>query len=167
MRTPKVTFIVPCFKLAHLLPDCVNSILGQTFGDFEILIMDDCSPDNTPEVARSFGDPRVKHVRNEPNLGHLRNYNKAIEMAAGEYLWLISADDRLRRPYVLEQYLRVLEANPGVGFAFCPGYALQGNVETEMVGWATLDSPDTILDGRVFLKRLLESNCVLAPSGIV
>jgi glycosyltransferase involved in cell wall biosynthesis len=48
---PKVSFLVPCYKLAHFLGDCVNSILAQTYGDFEVLIMDDCSPDNTPEVA--------------------------------------------------------------------------------------------------------------------
>src|SRR3984893_9061630 len=48
---PKVTFVVPCYKLAHLLSECVSSILDQTYTDFELLIMDDCSPDNTPEIA--------------------------------------------------------------------------------------------------------------------
>ena len=98
---PKVTFIVPCYNLAHVLPECVNSILSQSFSDFEVLIMDDCSPDNTPEVARSFSDARVRHVRNEKNQRHLANYNKGIKLAKGEYVWLISADDRLRKPYVL------------------------------------------------------------------
>jgi glycosyltransferase involved in cell wall biosynthesis len=70
--TPIVSFVVPCYKLAHLLRECVESILSQTYGDFEVLIMDDCSPDNTPEVAQSFQHPRVKYVRNDPNLGHLR-----------------------------------------------------------------------------------------------
>src|SRR5216684_5652724 len=93
---PKVSFVIPCYKLAHLLPECVNSILSQTYQDFEVLIMDDCSPDHTPEVARSFRDARVKHIRNEPNLGHLKNYNKGIELARGQYVWLISADDCLR-----------------------------------------------------------------------
>jgi glycosyltransferase involved in cell wall biosynthesis len=164
---PKVTFIVPCYKLAHLLGECVRSILDQTYTDFEILIMDDCSPDNTPEVARSFDDPRVRHVRNDPNLKHLRNYNKGIGLARGEYIWLISADDRLRAPHALERYVRVMESNPRVGFAFCPGMGLKDGHETEIVKWAVLDSPDGILDGRQFLRRLLESNCVLAPSGMV
>src|ERR1700754_1046169 len=103
IKNPKVTFFVPCYNLAHLLPECINSILAQTYGDFEVLIMDDCSPDNTAEVARSFRDPRVQHVRNPENLGHLKNYNKAIAMARGAYIWLISADDKLRTPYVLER----------------------------------------------------------------
>ena len=167
MKGPKVTFIVPCYKLAHLLPECVGSILAQTHGHVEVLIMDDCSPDNTPEVAASFADPRVRHIRNEPNLGHLRNYNKGIALATGDYVWLISADDRLRSPYVLERYLAVMEAHPRVGFAFCPGFGLSGGRETEVIKWGTLDSPDAILDGRQFLRRLLQSNCVLAPSGLV
>jgi glycosyltransferase involved in cell wall biosynthesis len=167
MSSPKVTFFVPCYKLAHLLTACVESILAQTYGDFEVLIMDDCSPDNTPEVARSFTDPRVRHIRNEPNLGHLRNYNKAIALAAGEYVWLISADDRLRSPVVLERYLEVMEAHPRVGFAFCPGVGLQGEQETGIVKYGWLPGPDAVLDGRAFLHRLLESNCVLAPAGLV
>jgi hypothetical protein len=167
MHTPKVTFVVPCYKLAHLLRECLDSILTQSFHDFEVLIMDDCSPDDTAAVAQSFQDPRVKYVRNEPNLGHLRNYNKGLEMAAGDYIWLISADDRLRTPDVLQRYVETMEANPGVGFAFCPGFGLKDGRETGIVSWATLDSPDAIVNGRRFLYRLLESNCVLAPAGLV
>src|SRR5580704_11101803 len=97
---PTVSFIVPCYKLAHLLPECVTSILSQSYRQFEVLILDDCSPDNTREVARSFHDSRVKYVRNEKNLGHLQNYNHGIAMARGRYVWLISADDRLRKPFI-------------------------------------------------------------------
>src|SRR5438477_10603599 len=114
MSNPTVTFVVPCYKLAHLLPDCLRSILSQSFGDFEILVMDDCSPDHTGEVARSFKDSRVRHVRNDPNLGHLHNYNKGIALARGAYIWLISADDCLRRPYVLERYVQQMDRHPSV-----------------------------------------------------
>src|ERR1700730_3911201 len=132
MKThPKVSFVVPCYKLAHLLPECVNSILAQTFADFEILIMDDCSPDDTPKVAQSFQDLRVRHVRNEPNLGHLRNYNKGINLARGKYVWLISADDRLRKPYVLQRYVELMDNHEGVGFACCPGVLLENGCETK------------------------------------
>ena len=78
MSKPRVTFVVPCYKLAGFLPACVESILRQSYADFEILIMDDCSPDNTAEVAQSFNDPRIRYIRNDPNHGHLRNYNKGI-----------------------------------------------------------------------------------------
>src|SRR5437764_14943821 len=117
MSEPLVSFVVPCYKLAHYLAECVDSILSQTYTNLEILIMDDCSPDNTPEVARSFTDPRVKYIRNEPNLGHLRNYNKGIKMSQGKYVWLISADDRLTCREALARYVTVMESNPKVGYA--------------------------------------------------
>jgi len=77
--------------------------------------MDDCSPDDTPRVAAAFTDPRVRYVRNEPNLGHLQNYNKGLSLARGEYLWLISADDRLRRPYVVERFVKRMDARRDAG----------------------------------------------------
>ena len=89
MKRPNVSFVIPCFKLAHLLSECISSILSQSYSDFEVLVMDDCSPDNTKEVAQSFRDQRVKYIRNECNLGPLRNYNKGINLAIGKYVWLI------------------------------------------------------------------------------
>lgn len=164
---PKVSFVVPCYKLAHLLPECIESILAQTFQDFEILIMDDCSPDNTPEVARSFNDPRVQHVRNEPNLGHLRNYNKGIEMSRGDYVWLISADDRLRATHALARYVEVMEKNPKAGYACCPAVEMRGSQETTLAKYSAVAERDTIFPGREFLKKLTKTNRVIAASGMV
>lgn len=165
---PTVSFIVPCYKMAHLLPECVHSILCQSYRDFEVLIMDDCSPDNTAEVAQSFGDPRVKHIRNDPNLGHLRNYNKGITQSHGKYVWLISADDYLRKPHVLERYVEVLERHPNVGYVFCPGYGVRDGVETRLLGcYSERGDRDRIFRGHVLLKRLLQSNFVVTPSGMV
>jgi glycosyltransferase involved in cell wall biosynthesis len=167
MLNPKVSFVVPCYKLAHLLPECINSILGQTFEDFEILIMDDCSPDNTPEVANSFKDPRVRHIRNEPNLRHLRNYNKGIELSRGEYIWLISADDYLRKPYVLENYIQVLEKSPRIGYSFCAGVGVRKGLETEVLSYSIYDKHDCVVSGHRLLEKLAYSNIVLAASGLV
>src|ERR1700687_5683815 len=128
MKRPTISFVIPCYKLAHFLNECVDSILGQTYADYEILIMDDCSPDNTSEVANSFHDPRVKCIRNNDNLGHLRNYNKGIRLSRGRYIWLVSADDRLRHSYALERYVQVMASHPEVGYTFCPGMGLRNGV---------------------------------------
>jgi glycosyltransferase involved in cell wall biosynthesis len=164
---PKVTFIVPCYKLAHLLPDCINSILSQTFSDFEVLIMDDCSPDDTPEVASSFKDPRIKHIRNDPNLGHLRNYNKGISLAQGQYIWLISADDKLRRSYLLEKCVKFMDSHQGAGFVFCAGIGLENSKETDILRYAYHGSRDCIFRNQELFIKLLSSNSVLAASGMV
>jgi glycosyltransferase involved in cell wall biosynthesis len=163
-QSPVVTFVVPCYKLGHVLRDCVESILAQTYTDFEVLIMDDCSPDDTPAVARSFTDARVRHVRNERNLGHLKNYDKGIQLARGRYLWLISADDKLRRAYVLEQFVAALDASPDASFVFCPAMKFDDDGELGMYG-AHGDRHHTFRPSE-FLPTLLAGNSVSAPAAM-
>jgi glycosyltransferase involved in cell wall biosynthesis len=129
--------------------------------------MDDCSPDNTPEVAGSFGDPRIKHVRNNPNIGHHRNFNKGIGLARGKYLWIISADDYLRHPRVLERYLSLLDKNPRVGYTLCSGISVVNGKETEVLPYSVYSQSDCVVSGHVFLRRLLKGNFVLAASVLV
>ena len=165
-RTPMVSFVVLCYKLAHFLPECVNSILSQTYTDFEVLIMDDRSPDNTAEVANSFADPRVKYVLNEKNLGFLNNENEGLRLSRGKYIWIISADDYLRRPYILERYVELMEKHPQVGYVFCSGVGVRSGHETGILWPQRYGERDTIVNGRVFLKKLLYGCIVLAPSAM-
>ncbi len=165
---PKVSFVVPCYKLAHFLADCVNSILSQTYGAFEVLIMDDCSPDNTPEVAAEFKDPRIIYIRNEPNLGNIRNYNKGIELSRGRYVWLISADDCLRSRHVLQKYVDLLDKHPEVGFVFCPAMSLEEGKERGVDGWTAWPGDrDQIISGREVVRRSAYDCAVAAPTGLV
>jgi glycosyltransferase involved in cell wall biosynthesis len=127
--------------------------LKQTYGDYEVLIMDDCSPDQTPEVARLFRDQRVRHIRNEKNLGHLRNYNKGIGLSRGKYVWLISADDCLRYAYTLGRYVQFMEERPEVGYVFSPAVRLQDDQETEVVSWSIHGDHDAIFKGHTFLTQ--------------
>lgn len=162
---PLVTFVVPCYNLAYLLPECLNSILVQTYPDFEVLVMDNCSPDNTPEVVQSFRDPRVKYVRNETNIGHTLNFNKGIAMARGKYVWLVSADDFLVSPHALGRYVDVMERNPQVGYVFsCATTAHGANHTREVPSWAYCGKTDRIWKGRTFLRRLIRNNCIIMSS---
>jgi glycosyltransferase involved in cell wall biosynthesis len=165
MQTPTVSFVVPCYKLAHLLTECVDSILAQTYQDFEILILNDRSPDNTDEVARSFTDPRIVYISNPENLGNLKNYNKGINLSRGKYVWLISADDYLRKPYVLEKYVRLMDSNDNIGYTFCSGFSVMNGVEGELLGAYGKD--DRVINGHVFLRGLFHHNLVLAASALV
>jgi len=164
-RPPRVTFVVPCYNLGHLLTECVTSILAQSFVDFEVLVLDDCSPDATPEIARSFGDPRVHHVRHATNLGHMRNYNAGIAMARGEYVWLISADDRLRRPYVLERFVALLDRQQDAGYVFCPVRRFRDGTETTVYG--DHGDEDRVFTSDAFARALARGNSVPAASGLV
>jgi glycosyltransferase involved in cell wall biosynthesis len=159
---PRVSFVVPCYKLGHLLGECIVSILSQSYDDLEVIVMDDCSPDETPAIARSFRDPRVRYVRNERNLGHMENYNKGVELARGEYVWLISADDRLRRPYVLERFVYALDVNPSAGYVFCPVVRFRDSEDLHLYG--VHGDTDALFDGRRFFLQLADGNSVPAAS---
>lgn len=166
MGSPTVSFVVLCYKLAHLLPECVNSILSQTYGDIELLIMDDCSPDNTEEVARSFEDPRVRYVRNEKNLGVLRNENEGVRLSRGKYVWIISADDYLRTRGIVRRYVELMEKHSRVGYVICSGVGVRNGKETGILPHSRYRNQDAIVPGHAFLKELLYNNVVLAPSAM-
>lgn len=167
MDTPKVSFVVPCYQLAGYLNECVQSILSQTFTDFELLIMDDCSPDHTEEIARSLTDPRVRYIRNESNIGVLKNYNKGINLSKGEYIWLISADDYLRSRHILQRYVEILDKNPNIGYAFCPGVSVIDGQEIGVIEGSIYKTHDEIVKGHTFLKTIGKSCSIIAASGMV
>jgi glycosyltransferase involved in cell wall biosynthesis len=163
-QDPLVTYVVPCYKLGHLLSQCVNSILAQDYKNFEVLIMDNCSPDNTAEVAQSFTDPRVQHIRNESNLGHIRNYNKGMKLARGKYVWLLSADDILKSPHVLGRYVSTMERNPQLGYVFCRAIEIRQGKEAGIARWADHGDEDQIWNGPSFLATMVQDNRITAPT---
>jgi hypothetical protein len=120
---PSVSVVIPCYGYGHYLPDCVRSALDQEGVDVRVLVIDDCSPDDSADVARRLAeeDERVEVRVHEVNKGHIATYNEGLlEWADGDYSVLISADDRLT-PGSLARATAVLEANPSVGFVY--GYA--------------------------------------------
>jgi len=162
---PLVSFVVPCYKHGHFLVECVQSILNQTYPNVEVLIMDDCSPDDTPAIAQTLRDPRVRYIRNDVNLGHLRNYNKGINLALGEYVWLINVDDYLRRSYVLERFVETLERHQAAAFVFCPAVQVHGRLEGATFG--SHGTADAVFSGQEFLTRLAVRNRVATPAAMV
>jgi glycosyltransferase involved in cell wall biosynthesis len=97
----------------------------------------------------------------------LRNYNKGIAQARGEFIWLISADDRLRNQTALEQYVRFMEAHPTAAFACCPAVELINGVETGIAKYSVVADRNTLFKGYDFLKVLLYADVVIAGSGMV
>ena len=110
-----VSVFIPCYKYAHYLRGCVESALKQDGVDVRVLILDDCSPDDTPAVARQLmaEDSRVEYHRNASNRGHVETYNVGIQWCTGDYCLLLSADDMLT-PGALARAARVMDAHPDV-----------------------------------------------------
>jgi glycosyltransferase involved in cell wall biosynthesis len=109
----KVSVVIPAYNAMTYLPETLESVLRQTFTDFEVLIVDDGSSDQVVEWASGLVDPRVKLIKQE-NQGAAEARNTGIAHAQGEYVAFLDADD-LWEPTKLEKQVRCLEDNPAVG----------------------------------------------------
>ena len=116
---PRIDVVVPCYGYAHLLEDCVRSVLDQENVDVRVLVIDDASPDRTASVADSIArrDSRVTLVSHETNRGHLATFDHGLELVEAEYTCLVSADDLLH-PGALARATRVLGSDPALGFVY-------------------------------------------------
>ncbi len=110
LDNPKVTVFIPAYNREKYIGDAIESILAQTFTNFEILLIDDGSKDRTIEIMRSYQDPRVRIIRNEHNLGIPKTRNKGIEQARGEFIAMLDSDDRAF-PTRLEKQVSFLDAH--------------------------------------------------------
>ena len=95
LHTPTVSIIVPNFNHAPFLRKRVDSILGQTYQDFEIILLDDCSTDESRSILREYSDrPHVRLAFNDANSGSgYRQWNKGVSLARGKYVWIAESDD--------------------------------------------------------------------------
>ena len=90
---PKVSVIMPAYNAEKYIKEAIDSILNQTFGDFEFIILNDCSKDATEEIILSYQDDRIVYVKNEENMGVAATLNRGLELAKGEYIARMDSDD--------------------------------------------------------------------------
>lgn len=123
---PRVSVIIPAHNAAGFLPETLDSVLAQTFADYEVVVADDASGDGTAALAAGY-DERVRCVRSEVNVGPAGARNLAVAEAGGELLALLDADDLWLPEYLAEQvalYDREQRRRPGVGIVACDAYLL-------------------------------------------
>jgi glycosyltransferase involved in cell wall biosynthesis len=113
-REPLVTVLMSAYNDVRFLPESVESILAQTFGDFELLIIDDGSADGTRGYLDSLRDPRVRVLGNATNLGLTRSLNRGLDAAAGRFVARMDADD-VALPERLARQVAFLRSNADVG----------------------------------------------------
>jgi len=124
---PKVSVIVPNYNHARFLPKRLDTIVGQTFTDFELLIMDDKSPDDSLAVIDPYlRDPRARLECNEVNSGSpYRQWNKGLALTTGEYVWIAESDD-YADPAFLTTLVEQLDRHPSAGIAMCMSWKIDG-----------------------------------------
>lgn len=116
----KFSICIPAFK-SSFLEECISSILAQTAEDFELIILNDCSPQPVDEVVKKFVDPRIRYFSNEKNVGAYRlvdNWNKCLSLANGEFFHIMGDDDLLHPDY-LDEFSKLIGNFPGLNVYHC------------------------------------------------
>lgn len=148
MTTPLVSVLTPAYNAGSYLAQTIEGVLNQTYENFEFIIINDCSTDNTYEIAKSYAekDRRVRLVDNKENLGIAGNRNKAISLAKGEYIVWQDADD-ISVPTRIEKQVAFMENHPEVGI--CGGY-LRFFDSTGVLGVRKYEAEDRLLRQTIF-----------------
>lgn len=110
---PLVSILMPVYKTASYLREAVDSMLAQTFTDFELIVLNDCSPDNAEAILDTYDDPRIVRYKGEKNVGLSNVLNVGIEMARGKYIARMDSDD-ISLPQRLQVQVDYLDKHPDV-----------------------------------------------------
>ena len=113
MSSPQISVVMPVYNGEQFVAKAVESILNQTFKDFEFIIIDNKSTDNSVKIIKSFNDSRIKLIQNEKNFGIATSLNKGIKNSRAQYIARMDADD-ISNPNRLEEQIGFLEKNPGI-----------------------------------------------------
>ena len=114
--SPKVTVLMPVYNAEKYLIEAIRSILTQSFMDYELLIINDGSTDDSLKIIKSFSDKRIRLVQNERNIGQANSLNKGIKLARGEYIVRMDADDISLSERIKKQ-VKFMDANPEIGIS--------------------------------------------------
>lgn len=162
---PKVSVCVPTYNRAAYLAQCLESILRQTFTDFELIVVDNASTDETPAAVAGFADPRLRYYRNPTNIGQIPNVNRGLALASGEYV-CICHDDDLYAPDILRREVEVLSDHPDVVLVHTAVW-LMSDVES-FRGIHRVNRRDYVLKGReAFLRYLAHGHDIVFSTVMV
>lgn len=112
---PIVSIIICTYNRKKLLSRAIDSVLKQNLSDFELIILDDASTDQTKSLIDSFSDSRIKYFKNNVNLGIVKSRNKACNIASAKYIAMLDSDDWWLKEDKLERQISLLESNPEIG----------------------------------------------------
>jgi glycosyltransferase involved in cell wall biosynthesis len=158
-HTPKITVLLPVYNAAQFLRQAIDSILSQTFSDFELLIVNDGSTDSSAEIISSYSDSRIRVLKNEKNIGLIASLNRGIAETKGKYIARMDADD-ISLPDRLQQQVTKMESDPGI--AVLSSFVDFMNVDGDITGtWSTDREATSESEIR---KLMMRTNCIAHPT---
>jgi cellulose synthase/poly-beta-1,6-N-acetylglucosamine synthase-like glycosyltransferase len=161
----RITVGIPTFNRAGLLREAIESVLGQTYRNFRLIVSDNASIDETHEVVASLSDARLEYFRADKNIGMIGNFNRLIALTQTEFLMLLPDDDRLYPDY-LGSVVEVLQRNPRVGAVHTAfdEIDIDSRVQKSAASYVKSNRPCVVEPGHVFLERSMTSTAILFSS---
>ncbi len=168
---PKVSVGIPVYNGAKFIGAAIESVLNQTFSDFELIVSDDESTDQTEDVVLSFKDSRIRFVRNNKKTKAPGNFNNCLENSNGKYVCVFHADD-IMFPTNLEKKVEILDKHLNVGMVHSNfvqtdhnGNSIRGNWAADY--WSHENTKDAIFDGSKHFEELVSGGDFVCASAVV
>lgn len=162
-----ISVCIPTYNGARYLADALRSVLAQTYDDFELIVCDDASTDETVKVAASFRDERLRVVINPSRLGLVGNWNRCLELTGGEYIVLFHQDD-LMYPENLRQKADLLSRQPDAAFVHSDIDCIDESGRVIGGHWASQPSRSTVMAGEAFYSAVAGGvNPVACPAVMI
>ena len=168
MTQPQITVALPVYNGEQYIAVAIESVLGQTFSDFELLILDNCSTDNTLNVIKTFDDPRIRLIVNTKNLGMIGNWNLAVSLATGNYIKILSHDDLLA-PNCLAQQINgfLTHQDQNIGIVTCKKRIINETGVTVMPGFGIFGLTKIINGRRAINKTIRAGRNIIGEPSVV
>lgn len=164
----KVTIAIPTYNRSELLKASLESALAQDYLDYQVLVLDNASEDDTEAVVRSFADSRITYVRHETNIGMFRNWQLAVKINSSPYLNILSDDDILLPDFIRESIL-ALDNHPHTGFSVAQaGFIDIYNVRVDITDPEVSDNlPAGLINGLEFIHQIVDGQKWILRSSAV
>ncbi|MCW8839090.1 MAG: glycosyltransferase [Thiovulaceae bacterium] len=163
MSNPKVSVLIPAYNYGHYISEAIESVLNQTYQDFELIVVDNNSEDNTVELVSEYmkKDSRVSIHVNLENIGMYRNYNQALALASGDYIKFLNADDKFE-PTLLEKFVNILNKNESVSLVSSKRQYFGDKTDILEAGFVGEQNKETVL-----AKAFKDGNIIGEPTTVM
>lgn len=150
-----ISVLMPAYNCSQYIGEAIESILNQTYDDFELIVLDDCSTDDTVEIVKGFTDSRIIYHCNEKNLGLANNLNAGLKIAKGKYIARMDGDD-ISLPERFQTQIDFLESHPDIDLCSC-GLKMFGHEQTV---WVRESDPEAVKITMLFYSPVLHATSV-------
>ena len=162
---PLVSICIPCFNFEKTIVQAIESAISQTYDNIEIIIVDDCSSDNSYEIVKNISDSRIKLYKNEKNLGMSQNWNKCVTYASGEYVHFLHGDDILLSDSINKK-VNAAVSNDNIVLVFCATEIINSDNKTLMI--RRYKNKDVMIEGKkIAYESLFKRNIYGEPSNVL